>query len=237
MWWWWAVAAQAGGCETVTYADVAAVSGPAVVVLGERHGMQPDLSRATRVVRGFSRRGPVTVALEAVHRDLQPTLDDYAAGAFDTEDLESRLDWKKRWGFPYAPYASLVSGALSGQRVVAAGVDLGPGPEGESPPIPSGYLTILRDVMGGHDVPPDRESAFLASMAWRDYAIGKAAIDGWDGQGVLVVVTGRGHVEGGKGVAWQIEQLTEVPVSAFVLAWGANSACYAGDKIWRGPFG
>ena len=234
---WWVQAAEAAGCETVTYADIAAVQGPAVVVLGERHGMQPDLARATRIVRGFARRGPVTVALEAIHRDLQPTLDDYAAGQFDTDDLEARLNWKKAWGFPYAPYAALVSGALSGAKVIAAGIALGPAPEGVTTPVPSGYLPILRDAMSGHDVPPEREPAFLASMAWRDYAIGEAALNGWDGQGVLVVVTGRGHVEGGKGVAWQIDQRTDVPVSSFVLAWGSNPACYAGDKVWRGLFG
>lgn len=234
---WWAEPAEAGGCETISYADIAAVQGPAIVVLGERHGMQPDLARASRVVRGFARRGPVTVALEAVHHDLQPTLDDYAAGKFDTGELESRLEWKKTWGFPYGPYEALVTSALSGAKVVAAGVALGPPPEGVSPPVPSGYLPILRDAMAGHDVPPERESAFLTSIAWRDYAIGKAALDGWDGQGVLVVVTGRGHVEGGKGVAWQIDQRTDVPVHAFVLAWGTDAACYEGDRVWRGPFG
>ena len=53
-----------------------------------------------------------------------------------------------------------------------------------------------------------------------------------------MIVTGRGHVEGGKGVAWQVAQARpNVTVDSFVLAWGTNPPCYEGDKVWRfNPF-
>lgn len=233
---WWTGAAEAAGCETVTYADIAAIDGPAVIVLGERHGMQPDLARATRVVKGLARRGKVTVALEAIDRQKQPTLDDYAAGRIDTDALEDKLAWGE-WGYPYGPYQGLVTGALVGAKVVAAGLPLGPPPDGANPPVPAGYLPILRDAMAGHEVPPAREAAFVTSAAWRDYAIAKAALDAWDGEGVLVIVVGRSELEGGKGVTWQLAQRTQVPVHGFLLAWASDSACYEGDRVWRGIFG
>ena len=52
-------------------------------------------------------------------------------------------------------------------------------------------------------------------------------------KGYLVVVVGRGHVEGSLGVPWQIARMTTAPVHAFTLAWGGDPPCYRGDKVWR----
>lgn len=235
-----AAAAQDGLCEPIGLGDVLNVQAPAVIVLGERHGTEPDLSRATRVVRALLATGePVTVALEAVHQKYQPVLDDYAAGKVDPLELETKLEWKDAWGFPFAPYSKLVMSSGEGAKVVAAGLDLGPAPaDAPKYPIPPGYSEILESAMGGHQVPPGAEPSFIASMAWRDYAIGDLATKSWDGQGFLVVVTGRGHVEGGKGVGWQLDQRLDVPVTSYVLAWGKQPPCFEGDLVWRlGLFG
>ena len=94
-------------------------------------------------------------------------------------------------------------------------------------------LDGLRDAMAGHEMPLDMEERFVRSMAWRDYKIASLAATSWDQKGYLVIVTGRGHVEGGKGVNWQVSQLVDVPVHSFVLAWGKEPPCYPGDQVWR----
>lgn len=228
-----ATAALGGDCTEVGLHDILSVAPPAVIVLGERHGTQPDLPRATRVVRNLHERAPVTVALEAVHEDYQAVLDEIAEGTVAYEDVPERLNWEESWGFNYAPYARMVTASLYGARVLAAGTELGQAPEDARYPIPSGYIAILRDAMAGHEMPLDMEERFVRSMAWRDFKIASLAATPWDQKGYLVIVTGRGHVEGGKGVNWQASQLVDVPVHSFVLAWGKEPPCYPGDQVWR----
>lgn len=230
----WLFAAWAQeSCEYVTFAEIAAIEAPAVVVLGERHGFQPDLARAAKVVRSFDRRAPVTVALEAVHSKYQPVLDGFAEGKVEAVDLPALTRWDDDWGFPYAPYAPLVTASRFGAKVVGAGLDLGPRPEDRAVPLPPRYIDVLRPAMAGHTMPPEKEGGFVQAMAWRDFRIAEAAMNGWSGEGYLVVVTGRGHVEGGKGVAWQAQRMTQAPVHAFVLKPGPEPPCWEGDRLWR----
>lgn len=220
-------------CVEIGMADILEIQPPAVLVLGERHGTQPDLARAARVAKRLQRVAGVTVALEAVDHSLQPILDDHAAEKFDKADLPGLLDWPNSWGFPYRPYEPLVSAAERDIRVIAAGLDLGQRPEGRTTPIPNGYINILRDAMAEHEMPANMEARFVQSMAWRDYRIAETAVQGWDQQGYLIIVAGRGHIEGGKGVPWQAQRMVSVPVHSFVLAW-ADPPCYSGDRVW-GP--
>lgn len=232
----WIASALAGGpCTYVGYSDVVAPEAPAVLVLGERHGYQPDLSRASKVVRALAARAPVRVALEAVHHKYQGVLDAFGRGQLDVSDLALRLDWKESWGFAFRPYAPLVEAGLNvpNVTVVGAGLDLGPKPDTAEVPLPPRYMELLRPAMGEHPVPLEQEGSFVQAMAWRDYAIASAALKDWDGRGYVVIVTGRGHVEGGKGVAWQAEHLTAAPISSFVLKPGKEPPCNPGDKLWR----
>lgn len=225
--------ALGGECVYVGKADVTSVPAPAVIVLGERHGMQPDLRRAASVVRSYAGRMRTRVALEAVHHDHQKVLDDFAAGRVSAEALPDALDWGRSWGFAYRPYAPLVTASSVGATVIGAGLDLGHRPDDVTVPLPPRYVDLLREAMGGHPVPIGKEQEFVEAMAWRDHGIAKAALDGWDKRGWVVIVTGRGHVEGGKGVAWQAQRLTDVPVHAFVLARGEDPPCHPGDRLWR----
>jgi uncharacterized iron-regulated protein len=233
--WWMVAAALAGECEVVGFGEVVDVESPSVLVLGERHGMQPDMNRALKVTRRFAREGEVTLALEAVHHRFQGVLDGYARREVQPEELPTMLDWESSWGFPWAAYAPLVRASEDGAVVVAAGLDLGPRPEEQSVPLPPSYMDLLRPAMAGHPLPPGEEGRFVQAMAWRDFRIAQLALEGWDGKGRLVVVTGRGHVEGGKGVAWQLQRMTSVPVHAAVLARSGEPPCYAGDRLWAWP--
>ncbi len=220
-------------CTYVSKADVLSVPAPAVIVLGERHATQPDLRRAGAVVKSYAARMRTRVALEAVRAEDQAVLDRFTAGQIDAASLPDALDWGASWGFDWAPYRPLVTSSQWGATVVGAGLKLGPKPEDATIPVPPRYMDLLREAMGGHPIPLGQENSFVESMAWRDHGIAKAALDGWDGKGWLIIVTGRGHVEGGKGVAWQASQLTATPVSSFVLSGGGGAACHPGDRVWR----
>ena len=78
---------------------------------------------------------------------------------------------------------------------------------------------------------PEVRERFPVSMAWRDFRIGELALEGWSGEGYLVVLTGRGHVEGGQGTNWQLAQLTDAPVHSVVLDHD-GAQCLDGDRVW-----
>lgn len=231
---WWMVAAALGAeCETMRFPDIAAIEAPAVIVLGERHGHAKDLRRADKLVGTLARTAPVRVALEAVHRKYQPILDRFAAGKLRDRDLPELLAWDESWGFAWRPYRGLVTAHMYGASVVAAGLDLGKAPEGAEFPVPPRYLDLLRPMMGDHPMPIGMEGRFVQSMAWRDFGIASRAAEGWDGKGYLVVVTGRGHVEGGKGVTWQLERLVDAPIHGITLVAGPDPTCHPGDVYWK----
>lgn len=227
---WFALSASAAdACTPVGLGRALSEPAPAVLVLGERKGTQPDLARAERVVRRLARKGAVTLALESVHRAQQPVLDRYARGELAPSDLPGLLGWKSHWGFDWAPYQDLVTAAVDGVTVAAVGLDVeARPPEDAEVQVPPGYTHVLHDAMGQHAMPPRLSMDFASWMAWRDRSIAEAALQAWNGEGYLVILADRLHVEGGKGIAWQAERLTEVPVRALLLA--DEGACYPGDR-------
>lgn len=219
-------------CERVSLADVADVTAPAVIVLGERKGVWPDLIRAERLVRKLKATGPVTLAIEAVRAEQQPVIDQLSAGTIGLADVPGLTNWTQTWGAPYEGYTGLFDLSRDGVKVRAIGVPVQLRPDDAVVPLPPAYLHILLDAVGEHAVPVDLEPTFLQTMAWRDHRLAANAIEAWDGNGVLVILADRLHVEGGKGVSWQAQQLTEHPVGAALLA-DARTPCYAGDRIWQ----
>lgn len=218
-------------CDRFRMSDVEALTGPAVLVLGVRQGTQPDLWRVGQVVKRLVSNGePVTLALQAVHAEKQPVLDDYASGKLDPSDLPGLLQWSRNSGFPFRPYERLVTGSLLGARVLAIGGPPMPRPANAEVPSPPGYLEVLYDGMAGYPMPPTLESRFVRYVGWQDHELAQAALTNWDGAGVLVIVADRLHVEGGKGVQWQAQRLTEHPVHGVVLAPGAR--CLPGYTYW-----
>lgn len=225
-----AIAAQ--DCEFVTATDIVAVAPPAVIVLGERRGTQPDLWRATRTVRRLGRRAPVTVALQAINEQQGPILQRYANGAVLPGDLPELIAWDQHWGFEFAPYRGLVTAASWGANVVPVGMAPTPRPVTAILPMPPNYMFVLGEAMKEGPVPVELESVLTEFVAWQDHRIAANAISAWDGQGYLVIVADRFHVEGGKGVGWQAARLTEHSVHSFLLA-DAGALCTRDDRVWR----
>lgn len=226
-------AALAHDCPAADLDALATLQAPAVIVLGERHGEKQDMKRAQELVERLQERGPVTLAMEAVHESNQAVLDRYAAGEVKTGKLPNELRWSDTWGFSFKAYKKLVTGSRRGWAVVAAGLDLGPKPDDREVPMPEGYAERMMKAIESHAhlMKPEVRDRFPVSMAWRDFRIGELAMQGWSGDGYLVVLTGKGHVEGGQGTNWQLSQLTEAPVHSVMLA-HEDAACMEGDQVW-----
>ncbi|MEZ4317313.1 MAG: ChaN family lipoprotein [Myxococcota bacterium] len=221
-------AALAAGCEQTTLSDLAALEAPAVLVLGERKGTQPDLGRAARLITRLRGTGePVTVALEAIPTEKQAVLDRYATGEMQSLDLPGLLDWSATNGFPWESYQRLATEAAWGSEVLAVGVPIEAKPTDTPVPIPPGYIAILQDGMAGHFMPVALESRFVQLVTWYDHRIARASVEGWKGEGYLVIVADRTHVEGGKGIGWQAQRITDKPVTTVLLS--GPGSCYDKD--------
>jgi hypothetical protein len=223
-------AAWGAGCLKTSVGELSQVPSPSVLVLGERRGTLPDLSRAAAIVGKLAGRGPVTVALQAVDREFQPVLVDWSAGRTPLEQLPAAVEWNDRWGFPFDAYAKLLGARDDGARFVAIGGKVTLKPKDATLQLPPGYMAVLADAMGDSPVPVELETSTLETMAFTDQGLASAALAAWDGEGVLVIVVDRLHVEGGLGVAWQAQRLTDVPVTAALLA-HADTRCYTGDRF------
>ena len=212
--WIWSMAV-ALGCTEVELDDVARAAAPAILVLGERHGSRHDLANAADVVRRLADLGPVTVALEAIGPRHQGVLDELTAGRIGVGRVRRDTDWRDTWGHAFGAYRPLLR--VRGVRFVAAGPVLGSKPEGVDVPVPDAYDDRYTDMAQAHGM--DDVAAFSAAMAYRDRRIAELAVQGWDQQGILVIVTGRGHVAGGLGVQWQLPQgLSDATTTTALLA-------------------
>lgn len=221
------------GCHEVSVQELASVGAPAVIVLGERHGVRSDLRIARRLVDALAASGPVTLALEAAHEDHQAALDRFVAGEVGVRGLRRGLRWEQTWGFSWGPYRRLFRRGRRGVHLVAAGLTLGPAPDDRLVSVPEGYEDHLATVMQAHGATLDgaAKARFARSMAWRDLRIGELAVDAWNGRGTLVILTGRGHVEGGWGTPRQLRELTAAPIESVLLSSDSDSACAEGDRV------
>lgn len=220
---------NAAKCQPTTIGALAKQPAPAIFVLGERRGTQPDLARATRLMHRLTSTGePVTVALQAVSTDKQAVLDRYAQGVLPSTDLPGLLDWSASNGFPYRPYEPLVTAAIQETDVLAVGVPVEMRPADVPVPLAPGYIATLQDAMSGHLMPPELESRFVQTVSWTDHRIAQRAIENWDHQGYLVIVADRLHVEGGKGISYQASRMSGADLLTVNLS--GEGACYPGDQ-------
>ncbi len=220
------LAAPVFACAPTTIDEIAAVQAPAIVVLGERHGHKKDLKRAAKIARALSDVAPVTVALEAVFETKQGVVDRLQRGEIRPRQVEAEADWANTRGHRFAAYRPLLGLDVG---FVAAGPPLKAEVGDREVPVPEAYNDKLQAVAIAHGMSPESVSAFSEKMALRDLRIAELALDGWDEQGILVVVAGRGHVAEGLGITWQLDQgLSSVPWSRAPL--GPSDDCGDGDR-------
>ena len=228
---WWVSVGWA--CEPVTLDKIAVAPGT-VTVLGERHGRVEDLDRARELLEAAARQGPVTLALEAVSADHQGVLDELTAGRIPPRRVRRLTNWSERWGYPFRPYKGLLK--VEGVRFVAAGPKLGPKPANAEVRVPQTYEERFASVAAAHHHGggPEATRRFAEAMAWRDLRIAELALAGWDADSALVVIAGRGHVQGGLGITWQLDEgLTDAAHQRVLLA--PSRECEAGDLVLGSP--
>lgn len=79
-----------------------------VVYAGERHNSRASHAAQLRVLEQVYALDPaVAVGIEMLPRTLQPQLDSYLDGRFDTADFLAAVDWDHTWGFDFALYQPL----------------------------------------------------------------------------------------------------------------------------------
>jgi hypothetical protein len=165
------------------------------------------------------------VALEAVDRRKQQAMVQLAEGTLKPRQVEPATDWSSTWGHAFKPYLPVFK---ADGLFVGAGLPIGPAPEDREFEIPERYVTELGATASKHGMDPN---VFASSMAWRDVGIAENAVQGWSGEGFLVILTGRGHVTEGLGVPWQLARgITEVPVLSYLLD---SEGCATGDAVLR----
>lgn len=214
---------------------LARLAGRQAVLLGETHN-RFDIHRwQLHVAAGLlALRGNIAMGFEMFPRSVQPVLDAYVAGEFDTANFLEKVEWKTVWGFDAALYLPLFQFCRQFRvpmlalnchrplvtRVGKEGWDAIPDDErdGVSPskPASAAHRRYLFDITGG--ARGDRaatgadDPAFdrfvRAQQTWdRAFACNIAkALDGPEPPLVIGII-GRGHLEYGYGTPYQLADL------------------------------
>lgn len=91
-------------------ADIDSTGGGALW-LGEHHNALRDHNLQAKFIRSiYDERqksgitAPVAIGLEQVQLQFQPALDDYIAGKISADEMKGKVDWEKRWFWPFEVY-------------------------------------------------------------------------------------------------------------------------------------
>lgn len=234
---WISLAFAEDACSTISLSDVVSVPESSIIVLGARRGAQPDVARAQRVIKALQAKTqhPVTLAIDFVHHSFQGQFDAFGQGHLDPLELETQLEWTQHSATTFKPYGRLFKTVVEHGMIYAVGSDLESPPPDVGTPIPGVYPDMVNSVIPEGQLVFGLDNRIAETMAYWDYQIANRALNEWDQQGYLVILTDRSRVEGGGGVPWQLVQRKTPPVYAFLLAW-AEPYCTEGDNVWaRNP--
>lgn len=220
------------------------------VLLGETHASAEDHRwQLDMMARLHARRPDMVVAFEAFPRRLQPVLDRWAAGSMSEREFLDAVDWQEVWGFPAELYLPLfhfarrhrlpmlamnVERELVG-RVGREGWETIPTAErhgiGDPAPALPAYRERLERVFEGH--PADQHAAgdealerFIAAQLTWDRAMAEAIAEAHraDGAPLVVGIVGRGHLEYGLGIPYQLGDLG-IEGATVLLTWLEDRDC------------
>lgn len=223
--------------NTLLHSDVIARAANApVVLLGEQHDRADHHRWQMHVTAGLlSHRSDIVMGFEMFPARLNPVLAEWVAGDLDEPGFLKSAEWGQVWGFDpelYMPIfrfcrdLSIPMIGLNCRRALVSEVGRDgwePIPdadrEGLTPAAPasSAYRRYLYDVTGGNR--PDREAqspddpAFerfvRAQQTWdRAFACRIAEATKLLGAPLVVGIIGRGHLEYGGGVQFQLENMS-----------------------------
>lgn len=223
--WQWISASSAVSVEQKTLLERLAEA--QVVYLGETHNSKPDHNAQLTILKGLYQRQPqIAIAMEMFQRPFQEPINRYLAGEITEVQLQKLTEYHQRWGFDWEFYAPILRFAKQHQLPVLAlntptevtkkvskkGLEsLQPEDLTFIPPVKeidvsnAAYRQKLAEIYEnfhpGHASENGFERFFSAQVLWDETMAEKIAQTVCKNSDQLVVVlTGKGHIEQGYGI-------------------------------------
>ena len=217
--------------QTAAERDYWAQLAPArVIYISETHNSNTDHVYQLDVLKGLKARGTrFAVAWEMFDLTQQPILDAWDAHHLTTEALLDRTDFQRRWGTYSVMYEKILrwtqgeevsSLALNAPNAlshkIAQGQALDPQDQAMLPvgyqPLPGGYEHFAEQMAQNPHVGANLEDFYKTQLLW-DQTMATRIVDflAAHPDEKLVVLIGRGHVDGGYGVPSFVSQKTDAP--------------------------
>ena len=201
-----------------------------VIYIGETHNSNSDHEYQLDVLKGLKARGThFTVAWEMFDLTQQPLLDRWDAHGLTTDALLEKTDFQRHWGTYSVMYEKILrwtqaeavsSLALNApptlSHKLAQGQTLDAQEHAMLPtgyhPLPGGYEHFAEQMAQNPHGGANLENFYKAQLLW-DQTMATRIVDflAAHPDEKLVVLIGRGHVEGGYGVPSFVNQKTDAP--------------------------
>ena len=201
-----------------------------VIYIGETHNSNADHEYQFEVLKGLKLRGTqFAVGWEMFEATQQPLVDDWNKRQLTTESFLEKTDFQRRWGVYSVMYEKILRWTQSegiadlalnapdtlshklaaGQPLDAAERDLLP--TGYQP-LPGGYEHFAAQMGQSPHAGANLENFYKAQVLW-DQTMATHIVEylAMHPADKLVVLLGRGHVDGGFGVPAFVSQKTDAP--------------------------
>ena len=201
-----------------------------VIYIGETHNSNFDHEYQLDVLKGLKARGAqFTLAWEMFDLTQQPVLDNWQARRLSTDTLLEKTDFQRHWGTYSVMYEKILRWSQS-EGVACLALNAPPGlshklaqgqaldsqdaslvPTGYHP-LPGGYEHFAEQMAQNPHGGANLENFYKAQLLW-DQTMAMRIVDflAAHPNEKLVVLIGRGHVEGGFGVPSFVGQKTDAP--------------------------
>ncbi len=201
-----------------------------IIYIGETHTSNADHEYQFDVLKGLRARGVVcTIAWEMFETPQQTLLDAWGLHRVSTDGLLEKTDFQRHWGTYSVMYEkilrwsqseSIPSLALNApatlSRKLAQGQPLEPTEQQMLPtgyhPLPGGYEHFTEQMGQNPHAGANLENYYKAQLLW-DQTMATRIVDYLHAhpERKLIVLLGRGHMEGGYGVPAFVSQKTDAP--------------------------
>ena len=201
-----------------------------IIYIGETHSSNADHEYQLDVLKGLKARGTnFTVAWEMFDFTQQPVLDAWNAHHLTTDGMLEKTDFQPHWGTYSVMYEKILrwtqmegipSFALNAPgplaHKLALGIALTPEEAAELPtgfrPLSGGYEHFAEQMAQAPHPGANPQDFYKAQLLW-DQTMASRIVDfiNTHPDSKLVVLIGRGHVDGGFGVPSFVSQKTDAP--------------------------